>query len=63
MKNYVCKESVMARPITLGEYNIYRGWIIPENEDPSEIGYLIKDNTGRERYEPKEVFDAKSELV
>ena len=32
---------VYAAPMTLGEYNEYRGWDIPENEDPNKSGFLI----------------------
>ena len=28
--------------MTRGEYNHYRNWDIPENEDPSEQGYLVE---------------------
>lgn len=39
---YIGTKSVMATTMTRGEYNEYRGWQIPENEDPSELGYLVE---------------------
>ena len=57
---------VYAAPMTLGEYNVYRGWIIAENADPSEQGYLVeyvdggKPNDERHKgyisWSPAEVF-------
>ena len=37
---------VYAAPMTLGEYNKYRGWDIPENEDPNKSGYLVEYTDG-----------------
>ena len=49
------------------EYCAYRNWIIPENEDPTEEGYLVeyldggKTNDSRHEgyisWSPKEVFE------
>lgn len=39
---YIGTKSVLATPMTRGEYNHYRNWDIPENEDPSEQGYLVE---------------------
>lgn len=33
---------IAAQAMTLGEYNKYRGWPIPENEDPAREGYLVE---------------------
>lgn len=37
---------VYAAPMTLGDYNTYRGWDIPENEDPNKSGYLVEYTEG-----------------
>lgn len=39
---YVGTKSVKAVTMSRGEYNEYRGWQIPEDEDPSEAGYLVE---------------------
>jgi len=39
---YVGTKSVLATTMTRGEYNAYRGWTIPENEDENERGYLVE---------------------
>jgi len=57
MNNYIGTKILKAKPITLGDYNTYRGWIIPEDEDPNDKGYLVKDESGRESFLPEETFN------
>ena len=40
-----------------GEYNEYRGWTIPANENPADEGYLVKYPDGYESWSPKAVFE------
>lgn len=40
MKRYIGTKIIEAEPLTLGDYNLYRGWQIPADEDPAEKGYL-----------------------
>lgn len=35
MKKYIGTKQLKAKPMTLGEYNEYRGWKLPENENPN----------------------------
>jgi len=42
LKQYIGIKLIKAEPMTRGEYNDYRGWQIPENEDPAEKGYLVE---------------------
>lgn len=46
MNKYLGTKEVLAKPMTRGEYNDYRGWQIPENEDPNDQGYLIEYQDG-----------------
>ena len=39
---HIGTKAVLAHIMTRGEYNHYRNWEIPENEDPSEQGYLVE---------------------
>jgi hypothetical protein len=57
MKQYIGTKIIMAKPMTRGEYNIYRGWTIPENENPADEGYLVKYSDNYESWSPKEAFD------
>lgn len=67
MVAFIGTKSVLATTMTRGEYNEYRGWAIPENEDPAEQGYLIeyidggKPNDERHAgyisWSPRDVFE------
>ena len=57
MKQYIGTKIIMAKPMTRGEYNIYRGWKIPENEDPNDEGYVVKYSDDYESWSPKAAFD------
>ena len=64
---FIGTKSVLATTMTRGEYNEYRGWTIPENEDPTEQGYLVeyvdggKPNDDRHNgyisWSPRDVFE------
>ena len=64
---YIGTKSVLAIPMSRDEYCEYRGWQLPENEDPNEPVYLVeyvdggKPNDDRHAgyitMSPKEVFD------
>lgn len=41
MKTFIGTKFIQAKPMTLGEYNQYRDWKMPENEEPETEGYLI----------------------
>ena len=57
-RTYVGTKALFGQPMTLGDYNAYRGWVIPENEDPNREGYLVQYPDGYVSWSPKEVFDA-----
>lgn len=55
---YFGSKEIWATPKTLGEYNTFRGWTIPENEDPSREGYLVQYDNNYLSWSPKEVFES-----
>lgn len=57
MKQYIGTKIIMAKPMTRGEYNIYRGWKIPEDENPADEGYLVKYSDDYESWSPRKAFD------
>lgn len=57
MKKYIGVEIVEARPMTRGDYNVYRGWQIPADENPADEGYLVKRGDVHENWIPKEIFE------
>lgn len=57
MKTYIGVKKLEAKPMTRGAYNEYRGWTIPENENPEDEGYLVKYPDGYESWSPKKQFE------
>lgn len=59
LAKYIGTKLIKAKPMTRGEYNKYRGWTIPEDENPDDDGYLIVyvDSYNYESWSPKDVFE------
>ena len=57
MKHYIGVKAVKASPMTRGEYNLYRGWTIPLDENPADEGYLVEYDTGYQSWSPKKAFE------
>ena len=57
MKKYIGCKLLKAEPMTRGAYNEYRGWTIPEDEDPAEPGYFVRYPDGYVSWSPKPVFE------
>lgn len=67
MKKYVGMKIINAKPMSRAEYNTFRGWLLPADEDGSDEGYLVeyidggKANTeqykGYVSWSPKDVFE------
>ena len=58
MKKYVGTKVVEARPMTRGDYNNYRGWQIPVDENPEDAGYLVKYGDDYVSWSPAYAFEA-----
>lgn len=60
MQKFIGTKVIEAKPMTLGEYNIFRGWDIPKDEDPEKEGYLVEypDSDGYQTWSPRGVFEA-----
>jgi len=64
---YIGTKLIKALPMSRQEYNDYRGWELPENEDGSDEGYLVeyldggqandKRHAGYISWSPAAVFD------
>ena len=57
MKDYIGVKVVTAEPMSRGEYNEYRGWKIPSDENPEDEGYHIRYPDGYESWCPKKQFE------
>lgn len=44
--------------MTLGDYNLLRGWTIPANENPGRPGYLVQYRDDYRSWSPKEEFES-----
>lgn len=42
MVQYTGTKTIMATPMSRGEYNALRGWEMPADEDPNDQGYLVQ---------------------
>ena len=57
MKKYIGTKMIEAKPMNKGDYNKYRGWTIPEDENPADEGYFVKYSDGYESWSPKKQFE------
>lgn len=57
MRKYVGTKVIEAKPMTRGDYNEYKGWQIPANENPADEGYLVKYSDGYVSWSPAYVFE------
>ncbi len=56
LKPYLGVKIISARPLSRGEYNKFRGWTIPENENPTDEGYLVVYPDGYVSWSPEKQF-------
>lgn len=57
MKKYVGTKVIEASPMTRGDYNNYRGWQIPADENPEDAGYLVKYSDSYVSWSPAYAFE------
>lgn len=73
MKNYIGTKLVKATPMNRQEYNDYRGWELPDDEDGADEGFLVeytdggqsnhKDHEGYISWSPSNVFETSYQEV
>ena len=67
MKKHIGVKEIKAKPMKRGEYNTYRGWEIPSDENPDDDGFLVEyidggasnhpDHAGYISWSPAGVFE------
>lgn len=67
MKKHIGTKMVLSRPMSRQEYNTYRGWSLPADENGDDKGYLVEyldggkpnhaHHPGYISWSPKEQFD------
>lgn len=71
-KTFVGQKVIHAKPMTRLEYNLLRGWQLPEDEEGSDEGYLVEyaDSAGQVpgfngylSWSPKDVFERAYEMI
>jgi hypothetical protein len=73
LQKFLGKKQVLAKPMTRKEYNDYRGWQLPKEENGEDEGMLVeyvdggtKNHEAHEGYiswSPKEVFENSYSLI
>lgn len=68
MKKFIGTKLINAIPMTRQDYNTFRGWELPENENGSDAGYLVEyvdggqantdEYAGYVSWSPADVFEA-----
>lgn len=68
MNTYIGTKLIQAQPMNRADYNTYRGWVLPDNEEGADEGYLVeyldggKSNDSRHAgyisWSPKAQFEA-----
>lgn len=46
MKTYIGTKIINAKPMNRLDYNTYRGWLLPDNENGADEGYLVEYTDG-----------------
>ena len=54
---YIRMQMVEAEPMTRGDYNKFRGWMILEDENPADAGYKVTYPDGYVSWCPKAQFE------
>lgn len=67
MKQFIGVKLIHAKPMTRLEYNVFRGWDLPTDENPDDQGFLVeyldggqantKEYAGYVSWSPKDVFE------
>lgn len=57
MNYYMGFKLIKAEPMTRGDYNEYRGWTIPADENPLDEGYIVRYSDDYVSWSPKDVFE------
>lgn len=57
MEKFIGIKKIEAEPMTRGDYNDFRGWNIPADENPADEGYIVKYSDGYVSWSPKQAFE------
>ena len=63
MQKYIGVKQVEAKPMTRNDYNDYRGWTVPADENPNDEGYLVKHSENYVSWIAKDEFEKTYNVV
>lgn len=63
MRQYINVEQVEAKKMTRGDYNNYRSWTVPKDENPADEGYLVKHSDNYVSWIAKDDFEKTYNVV
>ena len=55
---YIGVKIIEATAMTRGDYNTFRGWLLPENENGDDLGFMTDNGKGHIQWSPKETFES-----
>jgi len=56
-KQYMGFKIIFGTPMNRGDYNKFKGWTIPEDENPLDDGFLVEYEDGYISWSPKDTFN------
>ena len=57
MEKFIGTKIIHAEPMTRGEYNKFRGWQIPADENPDDAGYKVVYSDDYVSWSPADAFE------
>jgi hypothetical protein len=57
MGTYIGTKIVKAKPMNRLDYNLFRGWKVPDDENPLDDGYIVQYEDGYISWSPVKQFD------
>lgn len=60
---YVGTKALYAKPMNRGDYNLFKNWKLPADENPNDQGYIVQYPDGHISWSPVDTFDAAYEAI
>jgi hypothetical protein len=57
MDTYIGTKISKAKPMSRIDYNVFKGWALPADENPADEGFIVQYEDGYISWSPKKQFD------
>lgn len=57
-KTYVGTKALYAKPMNRRDYNLFKNWKMPADENPGDMGYIVQYPDGHISWSPVDTFEA-----